>query len=324
MGKCTMKKACELAIQKAVKHFSPELLKGLSEILFLDPMSHEQLRQTGCYEFYHVDLGIVVANERYFEILSELRINSKKLEAVVLYSFSLLSTYDKTSEKAGVVSYSILEEIKELPVLVGNYLVIAEFLKDNFSIALNLIVSSDDSYVDIHSPRYLIQFSAHNIETEHLEKILMFADDAGIKELKMLPLLLMHACQYHGKLCFLFGDDMFLKGRDAPAIASAEFFANEKVLGMNLIAGDFSKIPFGPGAVISSFSHITLEDKSSLTGKWFAEFRLVHVHGQTVCVCSSAEISKARSLFGHAFIVVGLHVAEVVKAMEKLCSPFLF
>lgn len=65
MGKCTVKKACELAIQKAVKHFSPELFKGLSGILFLDPMSHEQLRQTGCYKFYHVEPGIVVANERY-------------------------------------------------------------------------------------------------------------------------------------------------------------------------------------------------------------------------------------------------------------------
>lgn len=61
------------------------------------------------------------------KILSELRMNSKKLEAFVLYSSSLMSTYYKTSEKAGVVSYSILEEIKELPVLVGNYLVRASF-----------------------------------------------------------------------------------------------------------------------------------------------------------------------------------------------------
>lgn len=249
------------------------------------------------------------------KILSELRMNSKKLEAVVLYSSSRASTYGKTSEEAGVFSCSILEEIKELHKnLVGNYLVRAEFLKDNFSIALNLIVSSDDSPVDIRSPRYLIQFSVHNIETEHLEKILMFADDAGIKELKMLPLLLKHACQYHGKLCFLFGGDMFLKGRNVPTIAGAEFFASEKVLGRNLIAGDFSNIPFD--VVISSFSHITLEDKGSLMGEWFADFCLVHVHGQTVYVCSSAGISKARSLFGHAFIVVGLHVAEVVKAMK--------
>lgn len=94
----------------------------------------------------------------------------------------------------------------------------------------------------------------------------MFVDDAGIKELKILPLLLKHACQYHGKLCFLCSDDMFLKGRDAPAIVGAKFFANEKVLGRNLIDGDFSKIPFDPSVVISSFSHITLEDKSSLTG----------------------------------------------------------
>lgn len=102
--------------------------------------------------------------------------------------------------------------------------------------------------------------------------------------------------------------DMFLKGRDVPETTYAELFAFENgsnmrfsqygvvdqhlkhfltggelltiatefllpLLGRNLIMGNFSEIPFDPGVVISSFPHITLEDKVGLIGKWFADFR---------------------------------------------------
>ncbi|OIT37920.1 hypothetical protein A4A49_29584 [Nicotiana attenuata] len=111
IGKCTVEKACEIAMQKVVNHFRSELLKWLDEILFLDLISHEQLRQLGCYEFYHINSGIVIANEQYFEIFSELRMNHKKLEAVVLDSFSIKSSYGKNSEEANIVFFLYLRQL---------------------------------------------------------------------------------------------------------------------------------------------------------------------------------------------------------------------
>ncbi|OIS99572.1 hypothetical protein A4A49_11335 [Nicotiana attenuata] len=161
IGKCTVEKACEIAMQKVVKHFSSELLKWLDEILFLDLMSHEQLRQLGCYEFYHINSGIVIANEQYFEIFSELRMNHKKLEAVVLDSFSIKSTYGKNSEEADVVFCLILEAIRELPDSIVNHLV------------LDPTIFSDEPPICSGIPRYPVQFSVpfgiNDIGTGHPE-----------------------------------------------------------------------------------------------------------------------------------------------------------
>ncbi|KAK9165703.1 hypothetical protein Scep_000894 [Stephania cephalantha] len=45
MGKCTMEKARELVLQAVRRHFRPELLNRLDEIVVFDPLSHDQLRK---------------------------------------------------------------------------------------------------------------------------------------------------------------------------------------------------------------------------------------------------------------------------------------
>ncbi|KAL0355348.1 UNVERIFIED_CONTAM: Chaperone protein ClpB1 [Sesamum radiatum] len=45
MGKCTMESARELVMQEVRKHFKPELLNRLDEVVVFDPLSHNQLRK---------------------------------------------------------------------------------------------------------------------------------------------------------------------------------------------------------------------------------------------------------------------------------------
>ncbi|XAR63790.1 hypothetical protein NMG60_11023873 [Bertholletia excelsa] len=45
MGKCTMESARQKVMQEVRKHFKPELLNRLDEIVVFDPLSHEQLRK---------------------------------------------------------------------------------------------------------------------------------------------------------------------------------------------------------------------------------------------------------------------------------------
>ncbi|KAG8379259.1 hypothetical protein BUALT_Bualt07G0070000 [Buddleja alternifolia] len=45
MGKCTMESARELVMQEVRKHFKPELLNRLDEVVIFDPLSHDQLRK---------------------------------------------------------------------------------------------------------------------------------------------------------------------------------------------------------------------------------------------------------------------------------------
>ncbi|CAI9787228.1 unnamed protein product [Fraxinus pennsylvanica] len=45
VGKCTMESARELVMQEVRKHFKPELLNRLDEIVVFDPLSHVQLRK---------------------------------------------------------------------------------------------------------------------------------------------------------------------------------------------------------------------------------------------------------------------------------------
>lgn len=45
MGKCTMERAREMVLEEVRKHFKPELLNRLDEIVVFDPLSHEQLRK---------------------------------------------------------------------------------------------------------------------------------------------------------------------------------------------------------------------------------------------------------------------------------------
>ncbi|XP_010276256.1 PREDICTED: chaperone protein ClpB1 [Nelumbo nucifera] len=45
MGKCTMQSARERIMQEVRRHFRPELLNRLDEIVVFDPLSHEQLRK---------------------------------------------------------------------------------------------------------------------------------------------------------------------------------------------------------------------------------------------------------------------------------------
>lgn len=45
MGKCTMDIARNLVMQEVKRHFKPELLNRLDEIVIFDPLSHEQLRR---------------------------------------------------------------------------------------------------------------------------------------------------------------------------------------------------------------------------------------------------------------------------------------
>ncbi|XP_019153049.1 PREDICTED: chaperone protein ClpB1 [Ipomoea nil] len=45
MGKCSMESAREKVMQEVRKHFKPELLNRLDEIVVFDPLSHEQLRK---------------------------------------------------------------------------------------------------------------------------------------------------------------------------------------------------------------------------------------------------------------------------------------
>lgn len=136
------------------------------------------------HEFYHIDPGIVVANEQYFEIFSELRMNTKKLEAVVLDSFSIKSIYGKTSDEAAVVFCSILEAIRELPDSVENYLVRIEFLTDNFHVALKPTIFSNEPPVYSSIPRYYVQLLVHfginGIGTGHLEMALMITGTSKV------------------------------------------------------------------------------------------------------------------------------------------------
>ncbi|OIT37101.1 hypothetical protein A4A49_01532 [Nicotiana attenuata] len=106
-----------------------------------------------------------------------------------------------------------------------------------------------------------------------------------IKEWSSLVWLLKLACQYFEKLCPLFdteilwknsgahfsqfcsGDQHFeqlLSGEELLAITTKVLLL---VLRRNLITGAFSKIPFDPGVVNSSFSHITLEGKGGFIGR---------------------------------------------------------
>ncbi|KAL6549335.1 Chaperone protein ClpB1 [Orobanche hederae] len=45
VGKCTMESAREMVMQEVRKHFKPELLNRLDEIVVFDPLSHDQLRK---------------------------------------------------------------------------------------------------------------------------------------------------------------------------------------------------------------------------------------------------------------------------------------
>ncbi|XP_073295441.1 chaperone protein ClpB1 [Primulina huaijiensis] len=45
LGKCTMESAREMVMQEVRKHFKPELLNRLDEIVVFDPLSHDQLRK---------------------------------------------------------------------------------------------------------------------------------------------------------------------------------------------------------------------------------------------------------------------------------------
>nr|GMD35808.1 chaperone protein ClpB1 [Ipomoea batatas] len=45
LGKCSMESAREMVMQQVRKHFKPELLNRLDEIVVFDPLSHEQLRK---------------------------------------------------------------------------------------------------------------------------------------------------------------------------------------------------------------------------------------------------------------------------------------
>uniref|UniRef100_A0A5B7AZX6 Chaperone protein ClpB1 n=1 Tax=Davidia involucrata TaxID=16924 RepID=A0A5B7AZX6_DAVIN len=45
VGKCTMESAHQMVMQEVRKHFKPELLNRLDEIVVFDPLSHEQLRK---------------------------------------------------------------------------------------------------------------------------------------------------------------------------------------------------------------------------------------------------------------------------------------
>ncbi|CAA0826604.1 Chaperone protein ClpB1 [Striga hermonthica] len=45
IGKCTMESAREMVMQEVRKHFKPELLNRLDEIVVFDPLSHDQLRK---------------------------------------------------------------------------------------------------------------------------------------------------------------------------------------------------------------------------------------------------------------------------------------
>ncbi|KAL6509532.1 Chaperone protein ClpB1 [Orobanche gracilis] len=45
VGKCTMESAREMVMQEVRKHFKPEMLNRLDEIVVFDPLSHDQLRK---------------------------------------------------------------------------------------------------------------------------------------------------------------------------------------------------------------------------------------------------------------------------------------
>ncbi|XP_018631052.1 uncharacterized protein [Nicotiana tomentosiformis] len=143
----------------------------------------------------------------------------------------------------------------------------------------------------------------------------------AVKVWSSLIWLLKLACQYFERLCPSFGT-MVWKSSDAhfsqfcvvdqhlkQLLSGAELltFTTKPllpVLGRNLIVGDFFEIPFDPGVVISSFSHITLEDKGDLTGRLFAESHSIHVHEQIVYSCLSAGFSKDGSCKGLQYYVV--------------------
>jgi len=44
-GKCTMQAARDRVMQEVRRHFRPELLNRLDEVVVFDPLSHEQLRK---------------------------------------------------------------------------------------------------------------------------------------------------------------------------------------------------------------------------------------------------------------------------------------
>ncbi|KAL5703537.1 Chaperone protein ClpB1 [Ranunculus cassubicifolius] len=47
MGKCSMQSARDLVMQEVRRHFRPELLNRLDEIVVFDPLSHDQLKKVG-------------------------------------------------------------------------------------------------------------------------------------------------------------------------------------------------------------------------------------------------------------------------------------
>ncbi|XP_026439154.1 chaperone protein ClpB1-like [Papaver somniferum] len=54
MGKCTMEIARERVMQEVKKHFRPELLNRLDEIVVFDPLSHDQLRKVARFQMRDV------------------------------------------------------------------------------------------------------------------------------------------------------------------------------------------------------------------------------------------------------------------------------
>ncbi|KAK3028039.1 hypothetical protein RJ639_038760 [Escallonia herrerae] len=58
MGKCTMESARDMVMQEVRKHFKPELLNRLDEIVVFDPLSHEQLRKVARLQLKDVALRL--------------------------------------------------------------------------------------------------------------------------------------------------------------------------------------------------------------------------------------------------------------------------
>ncbi|KAK3015089.1 hypothetical protein RJ639_006651, partial [Escallonia herrerae] len=58
MGKCTMESARDMVMQEVRKHFKPELLNRLDEIVVFDPLSHEQLRKVARLQLKDIALRL--------------------------------------------------------------------------------------------------------------------------------------------------------------------------------------------------------------------------------------------------------------------------
>lgn len=54
MGKCTMGDARNMVMQEVKRHFKPELLNRLDEIVVFDPLSHDQLRKVARFQLKDV------------------------------------------------------------------------------------------------------------------------------------------------------------------------------------------------------------------------------------------------------------------------------